>query len=113
MKEALTHGQQQRTNCNQHIAAEYYHTYSRVVLDTIEEVDNLIDNTNIEIESDQNIQGNKTNKLNNVITIVDTLKHTYLLATMQQLVFKRITDTRAAATLKSYQHSDKQQQSNY
>ena len=29
-----------------------------IVLDTIEEVENLIDNTNIEIERDQNIQEN-------------------------------------------------------
>ena len=36
-----------------------------IVLDTIEEVENLIDNTNIEIERDQNIRDNQTNELTN------------------------------------------------
>jgi hypothetical protein len=36
-----------------------------IVLDTIKEVENLIDDTNIEIERDQNIEENQTNEINN------------------------------------------------
>jgi len=35
-----------------------------IVLDTIEEVENLIDDTNIEIERDQHIHDSYTNELN-------------------------------------------------
>jgi hypothetical protein len=36
-----------------------------IVLDTIKEVENLIDDSNIEIERDQNIQENETNEIYN------------------------------------------------